>query len=224
MSSTLNELLIFGYVRNIEKTLNFWYDIPIEIKLIIMKHYPEPFTFIKRDEDDNIEITDNGLSMTNPGKDWVFTQIGAFISKSDVIAVTLVLEYVEDDASRIAIGFITTEFNNWDLNRVNNGSNHSCMIYGDAILVTTNQDFKDEDSDGQDISFLHEFRPSFFANGHKLCIEIDMIKSIGRIWNMKDDTKVYQVNFKTDSVAFCVFAGPDTHTIKIVDQRCKYDK
>ena len=223
MSSLSRELLIFGYLREIEHQLKLSYDIPIDIKLIIKEHYPKPFTFIKRNEDDSIHISQNGLSLTQKHDGWIYTQIGEFLSKSEPIAVTLIIEYIEEETSKAAIGFITPKFNEWTENRVNNGGNHTCMIYGDRILVTTNADFHYDEGNGNELTFLKMFKRRFFQNGDKLGIEIDMIENIGRIWNIKDETKVFQVTFATDTVAFCVFCGRDTHSFAILSQNFKYD-
>ena len=214
----------------IEKRLKLPYNIPNEIVTLIIQHYPEPFTFIKNDklvieDDDCIQIFDDGLSMTQQKIGWVITQIGPFVHKSEGVLVTLVIKYIEEEPGRAAVGFMTSEFDEWTVKRTcNTGSNHTCMIYGDAILVTTKNDFSSE-HDVFNCRSLDMFKENrLFSCGDKICIQIDMIKRIGRIWNDKDDQAVFTVSFKSDLITFCVLGGEDKHKFSIVSQTFVYDK
>ena len=234
-SMATEELLIFGCIRQIEKTLQLSYDIPMEIAMVIMQHYPKPFRFVKNeklngtDSYDRIEVSKDGLFLTmkQHHTGWIYTQIGDFIHKSDAICVSLVIEYAGEAPEVAAVGFVAPTFDQWAENiRYNSGGNHTCMIYGDAVFATTDKDFThnihDESCQYWFISDLHGSR-DFFKDGDKILIEIDMIRGIGKIGQENDDRNVFQISFLVDSVAFCVLGNSKQHNFSIVSQTFKYE-
>ena len=199
--------LIFGYIRNMEKSLSLPYDIPIGITQIILAYYPLNFVF-NRDVK-GVNLSEDGLTLKCKS---ICHRIrfGEFLHNTDGVIFEVTFDLVKATLTRDAFGFITPEFYEAlePTTGYNYGENHSCSITGAGYFVTTTEDFTS-------MTEYHERTIDtlryLWNCGDKLHIEIDMISQKGRMWNDddKEKKKLFEINLPETAAIFIDVAYSD---------------
>ena len=228
--SEKREILIFGYLRDVERKIKLSSHIPTGVAGIIIAHYPLPFRLhYPLNEREHMHISNDGLSFFKKyTQGCTLIRFGDFINKSEKIAIDVVFELsnVYDGVS--AFGFVTSEYvESEEIIGVNYGLNHTLSVTGTGYMVTTPGDFKSEYIDDvKHIATVSNKVDGFlWENGDKLHVEIDMISQKGRMWNDDNKTKdkIFECEFAGNAaVAILADLASSSQTFKVVSQTFRY--
>ena len=222
MNQNRREILISGYIRNIEREITLSSHIPSCVIDIIVYHYPLQFKFhYPLKEREKMKISDDGLSFfKNLTTAWTGIRFGDFINKSEGIIVEIVFELKKISPGNAGFGFVSSKYvEREDGERFNFGKNHTLSVTGAGFMVTTIEDFR--------INYImggwmnHQFE-GFWKQGDKVHIQIDMISGKGRQWNDNNKEKIFEVEKLPDSVAIFADLGVSSAEINVVSQTFKY--
>ena len=221
LDTAKKELLIIGYIRQLEQSLLLSYRIPEGIAQIIISHYQ--IAIFKFKTLNGITVSEDGLTLKC--EDWVYHSIrfGEFLHKNEKIIFEVIFHLKQANPGCIAIGFMTPEFDEKldPKSGLNYGHNHSCCLTGNNFFATSPNDFvPDKWYKEGDNSWFRDL----WKDGDTLHVEIDMIVQKGRMWNDDDKEKQNMVEIGLpDSAAMFVDTGDLELEIIAVHQefRCK---
>ena len=142
IDSVKKELLIFGYIRKLEKNLALSYDFPKGIIKVIIMHYPT--TTFKFRKVNGAEISEDGLTLKVSGINHSI-RFGQFLNKKESIIFKVMFHMKQLDTFG-AIGFITPKFEEKidPAISMNMGGNHSCCVTRGHYFMTSPEDFTSE--------------------------------------------------------------------------------
>ena len=213
------EMLVFGYMKTKEKTMDLSYKIPKGIYDLILLFYPRMFRF----ENINIagiKVSKNGLVITKKDGIIVNLKFGEFLYASDAVIYEVVFDLKDVDKNTLSFGFMTPEFElpsdaiiHW-----NYGQNHSLTVNGNGYVCISNE-FKTKEGHKSYIDGCHPDAP-FWTKLNKLHVEIDMIKRIGRMWT-ETKKNIFEVGLP-ESVAILLDWGDSEQTVSVISQVFKY--
>ena len=211
------ELLIYGYIREIERDTTLSYEIPDAVKNIIASKYPLAF---KWKPGGDLIISEDGLTITSKKKQFRTMQFGEFLHHKDKIIFRVLFDLAKATANCIGIGAITPEYVHPEVQtNYNHGDNHTMWIDGSGWFITTKSDFKTKCN--TDNGETNNDYSGFFFKGDKVYIEANMITQRIRIWNEKEDeNKVFEVECP-ESVAVIVDMCPN-QTVSVIEQVFTY--
>ena len=146
------ELLIYGYIREIETNTTLSYEVPDGVKGIIESNYPLEF---KWKPSGNLKISDDGLTVSSNEDQYRTMQFGEFLHKKDNIIFKCSFFLTEGSKHRIGVGAITPEYVQPKYQTdYNKGGNHTMWIDGAGYFINTQNDFKTK---YQNKSTIYEF-------------------------------------------------------------------
>lgn len=213
------EMLVFGYMKKMEKTMDLFYEIPEGIYDLILLFYPRMFRF----ENINIagvDISKNGLVVTKKEGIIVNLKFGEFLYASDAVIYEVVFDLKNVNKNTLSFGFMTPEFElpSDVMMRWNYGQNHSLTVNGNGYVCTSNE-FKTTARHKSYIGDCHPDSP-FWTDMDKLHVEIDMIKRIGSMWN-GTNMYIFEVGLP-ESVAILMDWGGSEQTVSVISQQFRY--
>ena len=220
MDALEREMLVFGYMKEIQQTMVLSYKIPKGIRDLVLLFFPRMFRFENIDIK-GVKVSKNGLIITKQKDMIVNIQFGEFLHASDAVIydVTFTLEHTYRDA--LSFGFMTPEFKlpsdivqDWNF-----GQNHSLTVNGNGYICTS-EEFKTKIEYNRYIDGCHPDDP-FWTATDKLYIKIDMIKQIGKMWSDHEPLNILEIGLP-ESVAILLDWGGSEQTLSVEYQEFRY--
>ena len=214
MDPKRRELLIYGYIREMENNNTLSYEIPDDVKGIIKSNYPLEF---KWKPSGNLKISDDGLTVSSNEDQYRTMQFGEFLHKKDNIIFKASFLLIEGSKHRIGVGAITPQYVQPKFQRdYNKGENHTMWIDGAGYFINTPSDFKTK---YQNKSTIYEFSNLYDKNA-EFYVEANMITQKIKIWSKTDENKVFEIECP-ESIAVIADLCPN-QTLSVTEQIFTY--
>ena len=217
-------LLIHGYVRGLELLESFKeasIKIPKEIINLIAMLYPNKFRF--QSDHPVLTVSEDGLVVSNPRNAYGTILFGEFISQDDRIIYTVSFKLEDATRGYWGFGFATSKFSQFEGNTHTwNMENQSRIIYYAGGEKGNGRKWKTEYF--SEIASFDSDNSEGFNNGDTVCIEMNMISKVGKVYNkLHPDKPTALIDLHSDDgIAIAVSAGYNAGKVRTVEQKFEY--